>query len=189
MSLSSRREFIRQTIRRRVASGQAITVRQVQKETGGSLSTISEELRAITEEIPNLVSGSRTRSTPERIRNMQGRIEDLQQENAGLKAQVASLENALKLFRDELASLMGQMTYSSKQTLLGLDEVRQTVVKISQSPAAPPTSKKISGEIIFLENKLSQVSANFFHAQDENKILRFRNEELEEELAAYKRGR
>lgn len=170
MGRPSRGVLIRQVILRRIAGGEPLTIRSIQQETGGSNSTVAKELNAILGDDPRFVTGPKANSTPERFREMQQCISQLKEDKAGLESEVKALSNSLKLFKDELQGLIGSMVFTNKQVLLGLDEIRQTVVRLRPQPTSQKSGGE-SGREIYLTERLNQATKTIVTLTEKNQTL------------------
>jgi hypothetical protein len=177
----SRKEFIAKIVRRRIAQSELLTVRAIHAESGGSFSTIQKVIDEALQEIPDLVTGNLAYSTPERMRDMQKRIDELGEKNVGLKAEAAALRESLTLFRDDMQALIGQLVFTNKEVAKGLDDVRQAVIRIQ--PQTRATSNEVMlGQIELKDARLAQATKSLFDASRENEKLRARLVELGEDF-------
>jgi transposase len=154
MPKQSRRELIKRVIRRRIAQSEPITIREIHQESGGSFSTIQDELERFLEDSPDIITGNRALSAPERMRDMQKQILILAEKNTALAAESEAHKHSLELFRNELYALIGQLVFTNKEMVKGLDELRQTVAKVR--PATAPTSEDNKREAVLAEARLAQ---------------------------------
>lgn len=181
----SKRAVIAEVIARRVKSGEALTVRQILKESGGgSSTTVLEELAKLDpaeHRIQHVLTGSATSSSAEQIRVLKEALAAALQREEGYRAEAAALKALVLEMTTTYQFMVSQHDDTYREMVMSLDTFRQAakmvpqLVELSKRPAPEP-KVKVETDILLQARYNARVA--------ENGQLHQRIRELEEKMAS-----